>query len=144
MPNEEKNKPLTEEDIQNTVRNLGYKLPILYIQLMTIQNGGYPRNTLIQLDNEKPTNYSISKFIELDSIEAEGEYMRNEWGYPDIGLYICDCPSAGHHLVALDYTGCGPEGEPTVVHIDQEKDFKKTMLAANFEQFIDKLHYDPD
>ena len=136
MPNEEKNKPLTEEDIQNTVRNLGYKLPILYIQLMTIQNGGYPRNTLIQLDNEKPTNYSISKFIELDSIEAEGEYMRNEWGYPDIGLYICDCPSAGHHLVALDYTDCGPEGEPTVVHVDQENDFKKPFLLQTLSSSL--------
>ena len=142
--NEDSNEPLTDQEIQNTVNDLGYTLPTLYIQLMKIQNGGYPQNTLIQLDSEKPTNYSISEFIGLDSIEAESEYMRNEWGYPDIGLYICNCPSAGHHLVALDYTDCGPEGEPTVVHIDQEKDFKKTMLAANFEQFIDKLHYDPD
>lgn len=142
--NEDSNQSLTNQEIQSTVNNLGYTLPTLYIQLMKIQNGGNPQNTLIQLDNEKPTNYRISTFIRLDSIAAESEYMRNEWGYPDIGFYICECPSAGHHLVALDYTECGPKGEPTVVHVDQENDFKKTILAANFEQFINQLKYDED
>ncbi|TMO04367.1 SMI1/KNR4 family protein [Pseudoalteromonas sp. S558] len=137
-------KPLTNDEIQNTLNNLGYTLPTLYIQLMKIQNGGYPQNTLIQLDEEKRTNYSISEFIKLGSIAGESEYMRNEWGYPYIGLYICNCPSAGHQLVALDYTECGPMGEPTVVHVDQENDFKITILATNFELFISKLQYDED
>ena len=86
----------------------------------------------------------IFSFIRLESIDAESEYMRSEWGYPDIGLYICNCPSAGHQLVALDYIDCGPTGEPTVVHVDQENDFKKTILATNFEHFIKKLKYEDD
>ncbi|MBB1304362.1 SMI1/KNR4 family protein [Pseudoalteromonas sp. SR43-5] len=142
--NEDSNQPLTDQEVQSTLNNLAYTLPTLYIQLMKIHNGGVPQNTLIQLGEEKPTNYHISTFIRLESIAAESEYMRNEWGYPDIGLYICNCPSAGHQLVALDYTECGPTGEPTVVHVDQENDFKKTILATNFEQFIKTLKYEDD
>lgn len=59
-----------------------------------------------------------------------------EWGYPDIGVAICDCPSAGHDMVFLDYRFCGPAGEPAVVHIDQEDDYCITFLAHDFKSFI--------
>jgi SMI1/KNR4 family protein SUKH-1 len=66
-----------------------------------------------------------------------------EWGYPDIGVYIADCPSAGHDMIALDYRR---PGEPAVVHIDQEWDYQITVLAPDFETFVrglaDELDYD--
>lgn len=68
--------------------------------------------------------------------EIGSQFMIDEWGYPAIGVAICDCPSAGHDMVFLDYRECGPLGEPKVVHIDQESDFKITPLADNFEDFI--------
>lgn len=71
--------------------------------------------------------------------ELGSKFMMEEWGYPDTGIYICDCPSAGHDMVMLDYSKCGREGEPEVVHIDQEDDYRKIVLAKDFETFIKGL-----
>ena len=49
---------------------------------------------------------------------------------------LCDCPSVGHDMIFLDYRECGPQGEPKVVHVDQEDDYYVTFLADNFEEFI--------
>ena len=51
-------------------------------------------------------------------------------------------------MIFLDYRACGPQGEPAVVHVDQENDYKITHLADSFEEFIRGLEheslYDPD
>src|SRR6185369_51461 len=64
------------------------------------------------------------------------KFWMEEWGYPDIGIYFADCPSAGHDMLCLDYRECGPDGEPKVVHVDQESDYRITPVAASFEAFI--------
>jgi hypothetical protein len=64
--------------------------------------------------------------------KLDSEFMIEGWGY----IAICDCPSAGHGMVFLDYRACGPEGEPCVVHIDQEDVYKITWLAGDFESFV--------
>ena len=70
-------------------------------------------------------------------------FWESEWGYPAIGVAICDCPSAGHDLVYLDYRACGPTGEPSVVPIDVECE-QETKLADNFEQFINGLRLEEE
>ena len=68
--------------------------------------------------------------------------MIDEWGYPPIGVYFADCPSAGHDMLCLDYRGCGADGEPQVVHVDQEVDYKTTFVAKDFASFIRGLEPD--
>ncbi|WP_088825632.1 MULTISPECIES: SMI1/KNR4 family protein [Listeria] len=141
----------TDEIIQEIEAELGFKLPASYIYLMRhAQNGGIP------CKDSFPTNEATS--WSEDSIVITGimgigkqaasslcgefstEFWESIWGYPKIGVSICDCPSAGHDMVFLDYRACGSEGEPTVVHVDQEADYKITFLAKNFEAFITGLY----
>jgi len=138
--------PPSDELIASVERELGYKLPDAYIHLMKLQNGGIPRDTCFP--TEEPTSWAddhiaISGILGIGrekSYSLCGEFgsrfMIEEWGYPDIGIVLCDCPSAGHDVVMLDYRACGPEGEPQVVHVDQEDDYRITFLAPNFESFI--------
>lgn len=63
----------------------------------------------------------------------------DEWEYPPIGIYFGNCPSGGHDMIALDYRKCGPKGEPTVVHVDQEDDFEVRPISNTFVDFIREL-----
>jgi len=139
-------KPPTDDLISEIEKELGYKLPESYIYLMKQHNGGIPVNKNYPTD--EPTSRA-EDHIAITGIMGIGRDKENslcgemgsrfwsqEWGYPDIGVAICDCPSAGHDMVFFDYRECGPKGEPKVVHIDQEDNYKITILAENFEVFI--------
>ena len=144
----------SDELIKSVEEELGYKLPASYIELMKLQNGGIPKKTCF------PTTESTSwaeDHIAITGIMGIGKEKPNslcgefsskfwieEWGYPDTGIYICDCPSAGHDMVMLDYSNSGKQGEPEVVHIDQEDDYRKTFLAKDFEAFIRGLKNEED
>lgn len=67
-----------------------------------------------------------------------------KWRYPNIGIAICGTVCGGHDIIFLDYSDCGPEGEPCVVNIDQEADYEITYLADNFKDFIDGLFSDEE
>lgn len=139
----------SDELIASLEAELGYKLPASYIEMMRLQNGGTPEKDcspttertswandhicitgIMGIGRTKP--YSIGG-------EFGSKFMIEEWGYPDTGIYICDCPSGGHDMVMLDYSNCGKDGEPEVVHVDQESDYKKTLLAKDYETFIRRL-----
>ena len=136
----------TNELILSIQDELGYKLPAAYIELMKTHNGGVPFNTCF------PTSQATSwadDHIAINGIggigrtklyslcgEMGSQFMIDEWGYPEIGVCVCDCPSAGHDMIMLDYSACGKTGEPTVVHVDQENDYRVTFLAPDFESFI--------
>lgn len=150
--------PPSDERIASVKEELGYKLPAAYIWLMKQHNGGIPVNTCYPSDG--PTSWA-EDHVAITGIfgigrekscslcgELGSQFMIDEWGYPAIGVAICDCPSAGHDMIFLDYRACGPQGEPAVVHVDQENDYKITHLADSFEEFIRGLEhgalYDPD
>ena len=150
--------PPSDELIASVEEELGYKLPASYIWLMKQHNGGIPVNTCYP--TETPTTWA-EDHVAIAGIfgigreksyslcgELGSQFMIDEWEYPAIGVAICDCPSAGHDMIFLDYRACGPQGEPAVVHVDQENDYKITHLADSFEEFIRGLEheslYDPD
>lgn len=139
----------TDDLISEVERELGYKLPETYIWLMRQHNGGMLVNGCCPCD--EPTSWA-EDHVAIEGIlgigrdkacslcgELGSRFMIEEWGYPDIGVAFGDCPSAGHDMIFLDYRVCGPQGEPAVVHIDQEDDYKITFLANTFEEFIRKL-----
>ncbi|RYE73456.1 MAG: SMI1/KNR4 family protein [Oxalobacteraceae bacterium] len=125
---------------------LGYKLPAAFLELARRHNGGTPIRSCFPMD--EPTGWA-DDHIAISGLYAIGRtatcslcgergalFMQREWGYPPIGFAIADTPSAGHELIMLDYRECGPEGEPHVVHVDQEADYRITVVAPDFATFI--------
>lgn len=148
--------PPGDELIASVEEELGYKLPQSYIALMKKHNGGAPHRTCYPTDQATSWAEDHIAITSILGIGREKDYslcgdlgsrfMIEEWGYPDIGVVICDCPSAGHDVVMLDYRHCGKDGEPEVIHVDQEDDYEITYLAPDFEAFIrgltDEEEYD--
>jgi hypothetical protein len=138
--------PLTPEKIAEVEHKLGYHLPASYIELMTHRNGGAPLKANHR--TSEPTSWAndhiaVTGFFSIGSAKryslcgrAGSTFWVENWGYPAIGIYFADCPSAGHDMLCLDYRTCGPNGEPSVVHVDQERNFKVTLVAENFESFV--------
>ncbi len=137
--------PLTEEMIRAAETRLGYQLPAPYLQLIRIKNGGTPRQKCFPTG--KPDwaedHVEVSGILCLggtggiDSQQRGSQFMISEWGYPAVGIFIAQTPSAGHDGVMLDYSECGRTGEPRVIHVDVEGDEPEIqILAANLEAFL--------
>jgi hypothetical protein len=138
--------PPTPALIDSIEARLGFALPQSYVALMRTQNGGIPvrtcfptkKRTSWAADHIAITGFlSIGRTKQYSLLGALGsEFMQEEWGYPRFGFCICDCPSAGHDMVMFDFRKCGPKGEPSVVHVDQELNYRVTPLAPSFEAFV--------
>ena len=139
-------RPLHNSTIRAVERELGYTLPASYVELMRIQNGGIPWRPNHRV--AEPTTHAADHVAIAGLYSVGGEklysllggfgsrFWPDEWGYPPIGIYFADCPSAGHDMLCLDYRDCGPTGEPRVVHVDQEWDYKFVLVAETFEAFV--------
>lgn len=144
--------PFTDEEVVVLERELGYALPASYVEFMRHQNGGIPKKTNHRTAERTSWASDHIAIVGIFSIGREkshslagsrgSRFWINEWGYPAIGVYFADCPSAGHDMVCLDYRRCGPSGEPQVVHVDQEWGYKITLVAESFEAFVRGLESD--
>lgn len=140
--------------IASVEAEVGFRLPASYVELARLHNGGLVRKDafapgepavwaddhvricgLYGIGRAKP--YSLCG-------EMGSAFMIEEWGYPRIGVCIADTPSAGHEQIMLDYRACGPDGDPQVVHVDQELGYRITVLAPDFETFVKGLVADQD
>jgi hypothetical protein len=135
--------PLTKAKIELVERTFGHALPASYVALAESQNGGMPLRTIHRLSVRLPM---AGDRIEIGGIFGIGDANTctlcgarswlDDWGFPtDIGIYFADGVS-GHDMLCLDYRGCGPKGEPAVVHVDQEVDYAITLVAPDFESFV--------
>ncbi|KGE20113.1 SMI1/KNR4 family protein [Paenibacillus wynnii] len=137
--------PPTPELIASVEEELVFKLPAFYIDMMKLHNGGIPNNTHYPIEGDASgakSHISVSGILGIGrekSLSLCGDlgsrYRIENGGYPEFGVVICDC-SSEHEVVMLDYRSCGNDGEPEVVHVDRENNYKITYLAKNFETFI--------
>lgn len=125
---------------------LGFRLPDAWIELAQRHNGGaverscYPMTEATGWADDHIAITGIFAMGRTARYSLLGEmgwtFMRDEWGYPSWGVGIANTPSGGHEMIMLDYRACGPQGEPSVVHVDQESDYEVTPVAPDFATFI--------
>jgi hypothetical protein len=135
---------LTDELVQAVAQALGYVLPVSYLDLLRVQNGGLPRRRCCPVGSgqiEITGLYGVGGWYGIDEPSRGSRAMIQEWGYPDVGVVIAPAPSGGHAVVMLDYSTCGPRGEPRVVHVETESgEPAVTVIAADFASFIGMMH----
>lgn len=131
----------TPEVVEAVEAKLGYTLPGSYVALLRTRNGGFPVNDRHPATSTTwaPDHVAVTGFFGIGPKLLAAQEDALDGGYPPLGVYIADCPTAGHDLIALDYRDCGPSGGPAVVHIDQKSDFQVTHLASNFASFVAQL-----
>lgn len=124
----------------------GFRLPAAYVELARMHNGGLLKRNCYPMD--EPTGwaedhiaiaglYAIGRTSDYSLCGKMGsKFWEEEWGYPPIGVYIAETPSAGHEMIVLDYSESGRQGEPRVVYVDQEDDYSITFVAPDFATFV--------
>lgn len=138
---------IKEEDIIRAEEEFGYKLPDSYIELLSSQNGGAPFSNLCYYEENGKfmpvyltAIYGVDPKLEYSICGDSGAKMiYNKLAYPNIGLPIAFTTKDDNAMIFLDYSECGSKGEPKVVLIEKGKDYKRTLLAENFETFIKSL-----
>ncbi|MEQ4210168.1 SMI1/KNR4 family protein [Actinopolymorpha sp. B9G3] len=138
--------PPSDDDVRSIESELGCRLPSAYVDLARRHNGGLLRRDAHP--TARPTSwadnhvgvtgiFAIGRTAPSSLCGSNGQRLwLEEWGYPAIGVYFADTPSAGHDMIALDYRTCRATGDPCVVHVDQELGYAVTQLADTFQDFI--------
>jgi hypothetical protein len=121
---------VSEETLHSIEAELGCRLPAAYVSQGREHNGGSlkrnahasPTPIMWAADHVAVTGiFAIGRSARSSLCGSFGQRLwLDEWGYPDLGVYFADTPSAGHDMIALHYRACGTDGEPSVVHVDQE------------------------
>lgn len=138
--------PLTDEMVSRAEARLGYKLPESYLRLVRRRNGGSPRRGCFPMPGAVPRTdgyigvlaiLGIGGEFGIDSEPSGSREMIDLWGYPREGVVVCQTDSFPHDALMLDYSECGPRGEPRVVYVDTEADEPLVAaVAPDFETFV--------
>lgn len=138
---------LSDDMILRAEEVLGLRLPPSYVAALSEKNGGVLKRRCFP--TEFATSWAADHFEVRALLGVGGKWgidsssglgsadLIAEWGYPEIGVVICDMPSGGHDAVMLDYSESGPDGEPSVAYIDEDRVPRK--VAGSFEEFLSRL-----
>ncbi|SIR91134.1 SMI1/KNR4 family protein [Micromonospora avicenniae] len=134
---------LTTDMVRRAEATLGVRLPRAYVELMYQQNGG------VLKDGCFPTRFRTSwtaDHFQVDVImgvgfpeglDALSSHLIAEWGYPEVGVVLGVTPLAGPDTVMLDYSTSGPDGEPAVAYVGEDRVPRR--VANSFEAFMNGL-----
>jgi hypothetical protein len=122
---------LTDSIVEDAERQIGYKLPKEYLELLKIQNGGYIRYSLKDIPHRQifgiGTNYpSITDYQVLN------DYDNLSFETNDLFPFDGD----GHWYICLDYRK--NKIVPEVTYIDTELDHEK-VIAPSFSDYLNLL-----
>ncbi|MDZ4683727.1 MAG: SMI1/KNR4 family protein [Planctomycetaceae bacterium] len=139
---------LTDVMVAGVETTLGYRLPQSYLRLLRVKNGGVPKRPCYPTagttwsDNHVclTTLCGIGGRWGIDSEELGSRHAISQAGFPEVGIFFGWTPTAGHDGFMLDYSECGPQGEPRVIFVDPEEiDGGVQVLAPDFETFLQRL-----
>ena len=144
--------PLKPAMVRAAEKKLGYRLPPAYVELLKVWNGGYLKRSFFPTTKCPRWAEDHVAFDNVMGIGGENgidgefgsQYLIAEWDYPDVGVVIS---SDGHTAFLLDYSKCGPQGEPRVIWVDVETGGKRpnvVALAPDFATFLAQLREPPD
>lgn len=113
---------LSEEDVVNAEKKIGYKLPLELVNILKIQNGGYIRFTIKNIPHCQIFGIGPN----------EPSLINNGWSVCEIvGLIPFD--GDGHWCLCLDYRE--NKIEPKITYIDIENNTEK-IIAENFNDYL--------
>lgn len=123
--------PLTDKAVSSAERQIGYRLPAEFVNLLKKQNGGYIRFSLPELDHNSiagigPYFPSMTAF-DWDESQEHVSYSLQ-------GLVPFD--GDGHWHLCLDYRQ--NSGDPSVTRADIECDHE-SRIADSFAEYLAKL-----
>ncbi|MFR9780494.1 SMI1/KNR4 family protein, partial [Micromonospora sp. MS34] len=113
------------------------------LNLMYQRNGGVLRNTCHPTSFRTywpEDHFAVDVILGIghdEGVDACSADLVAEWGYPDVGVVIGVTPAAGHDTVMLDYSVCGPQGEPAVAYVDEDRVPRR--VAGSFAELIGGL-----
>ncbi|MEV4987105.1 SMI1/KNR4 family protein [Micromonospora sp. NPDC053811] len=129
--------------VRRAEATLGVRLPHAYVEVMYQQNGG------VLKDGCFPTSFRTfwtADHFQVDvimgvgfpeGVDALSAYLIAEWGYPEVGVVLGVTPLAGPDTVMLDYSASGPDGEPAVAYVGEDRVPRR--VANSFEEFMNRL-----
>jgi hypothetical protein len=141
--------PLTAAMVQSAETTLKVRLPRRYLDVLNSKNGGYLRfNRYTSTVGDATTTFSVPILmgiggpVAIDTVQDGlklNQILTSQWGYPESSVIICHF---GHGGYVLDYTDCGPKGEPSVKKVDSEMypTVDSITIAVDFEEFLSGLH----